>query len=241
MNDVIRELTERKSVRVFEDKEISKEDQSLILQAATQAPTAGNQQLYTILQITKPELKERLAETCDHQPFIATAKMVLIFCADCHKWYEGYKQASCQPRTPDVGDFLLACSDANIAAQNAVSAAWSLGIGSCYIGDIMERYEEHKELLDLPAYVFPVAMVVFGYPTDQQKERIKPQRVPMEFIVFENGYPTWTQESLQTMWEEKTGDDYTGWMQRFCQRKYNSDFSEEMSRSVRAFLDTLGE
>ena len=37
-----------------------------------------------------------------------------------------------------VGDLFLAMSDACIAAQNAVIAAQSLGIGSCYIGDIMD-------------------------------------------------------------------------------------------------------
>ena len=47
-----------------------------------EAPTAGNQQLYTILDITDQNLKEKLSETCDHQPFIARAHMVLIFCAE---------------------------------------------------------------------------------------------------------------------------------------------------------------
>ena len=83
MNQVIQQLHERKSVRVFTDQEISDQVKNAILAAATQAPTAGNQQLYTILDITDPALKKRLSETCDNQPFIADAKMVLIFCADC--------------------------------------------------------------------------------------------------------------------------------------------------------------
>ena len=59
---------------------------------------------------------------------------------------------------------MLACCDALIAAQNAVIAAESLGIGSCYIGDIMEQAETHAELLGLPRYTFPVAMLCFGRP-----------------------------------------------------------------------------
>ncbi len=86
MNDTIKQLMERKSVRVYTDQEIPIEEKRLILQAAMEAPTAGNQQLYTILDITDQNLKNRLSETCDHQPFIAKAKMVLIFCADCQKW-----------------------------------------------------------------------------------------------------------------------------------------------------------
>ena len=84
---VIKELIARKSVRVYTDQPISEEDKRLILQAAMEAPTAGNQQLYTILDITDQDLKDRLAITCDNQPFIANGNMVLIFCADCQKWY----------------------------------------------------------------------------------------------------------------------------------------------------------
>ena len=65
MNEVIKQLYERKSVRVFEDKEISAEDKAYILESATQAPTAGNQQMYTILDITDQGLKDKLAESCD--------------------------------------------------------------------------------------------------------------------------------------------------------------------------------
>lgn len=82
ITNTIQELFDRKSVRVFTDQEILPEEKELILKAAAAAPTAGNQQLYTILDITDQELKDKLAETCDHQPFIAKAKMVLIFCAD---------------------------------------------------------------------------------------------------------------------------------------------------------------
>ena len=168
MNAIIRSLFDRKSVRVFTDREITPEEKALILQSAAQAPTAGNQQLYTILDITDQAIKDTLVKTCDNQPFIATAKMVLIFCADCKKWYDAFLSAGCEPRNPGVGDLALAISDATIAAQNAVVAAESLGIGSCYIGDIMENCEAHRELLHLPKYVFPCCMLVFGFPTEQQ-------------------------------------------------------------------------
>lgn len=238
MNNTIKELFDRKSVRVFEDREISKEDKQLILEAAAMAPTAGNQQLYTILDITDQELKDKLVETCDNQPFIAKAKMVLIFCADCKKWYDGFKEAGCEPRKPGVGDLLLAVSDANIAAQNAVTAAWSLGIGSCYIGDIMENCEEQRRLLNLPEYVFPAAMLVFGYPTTQQLERHKPERATLEHIVHENGYRTMDGEELKEMFEIRTIEkSYEDYMKAFCNRKYNSDFSREMTRSVGVFLE----
>lgn len=236
MNDMIKCLTERKSIRSYTNQEISPDCKELILRAAMEAPTAGNQQLYTILDITSQGLKDRLAVTCDNQPFIAKGKMVLIFCADFQKWYQSFTLAGCSPRKPGPGDFLLAVEDAAIAAQNAVTAAESLGIGSCYIGDIMENYEVHKELLGLPEFIFPALMLVFGYPTAQQKEREKPKRAPLDFIVHENIYPHFSQEEIRQNIADIKGEDFDSWMERFCKRKYQADFSLEMSRSVAAAL-----
>ena len=133
-NPILQSLFDRKSVRVYEEKPIPAEMKQAILEAAAQAPSAGCQQLYTILDITDPALKEALAESCDHQPFIAKAPLVLVFCADCKKWYDAYLEVGCTPRTPGVGDLMLAVTDTAIAAQNAVVAAESFGIGSCTSG-----------------------------------------------------------------------------------------------------------
>ncbi len=237
-NEVIRQLYNRKSVRAFEDRPIPEDAVEAILTAATQAPTAGNQQLYTILRITDGELKAQLAESCDHQPFIAQAPLVLVFLADCRKWLSAFQAAGCTPRKPGAGDLLLAVSDANIAAQNAVTAAESLGIGSCYIGDIMENCETQRRLLNLPAYVFPAAMLVFGYPTAQQQDREKPRRVALEHIVHENTYRSMDEAELEAMFSPRCGlKGYQAWMLVFCQRKYNSDFSREMTRSVERYLE----
>ena len=237
MNETIRQLNERKSVRVFLDREIEADAKMAIINAACQAPTAGNQPLYTIIDVTDQSIKDRLVLSCDNQPFIASAKLVLIFCADCKKWYDAFKFSGCEPRLPSVGDLLLAVSDANIAAQNAVTAAESLGIGSCYIGDIMENCETQRELLNLPQYVFPAAMLVFGYPTDRQKERQKPRRGDISHIVHENAYREMDADELSDLFSIRTDKkDYDEYMKAFCTRKYNSEFSREMSRSVGEYL-----
>ena len=168
MNEVLCQLHDRKSVRAYEDRPVEPEIKRAVLEAAIQAPTAGNMALYTILDITDPEIKGLLAKSCDDQPFIAKAPMVLIFCADYRRWYDVFCRYVEDVRKPDMGDLFLAEADALIAAQNAVVAAQSLGLGSCYIGDITENYEYHKRLLKLPKYVVPAAMLCFGYPTVQQ-------------------------------------------------------------------------
>ena len=234
MNEVLRQLHERKSVRVYENRPIEPEVKQAILDAAIQAPSAGNMALYTILDITDPQIKAKLAVSCDNQPFIATAPMVLIFCADYRRWYDVFCAHVAEVRKPDMGDLFLAEADAIIAAQNAVVAAHSLGLGSCYIGDITENYEFHKELLNLPQYVVPAAMLCFGYPTKQQLSRPKPPRHSAADLVHENSYDLHkSQEMLRMLAQQQDtdGTELTDWLNRFCKRKWNSEFSKEMSRS----------
>jgi hypothetical protein len=203
--------------------------------------------------VTDQHLKNRLAITCDNQPFIARAPMVWIFLADYQRWYDYFIasdvnsvcQQNNQPmRTPEEGDLFIACCDALIAAQNAVIAAESFGLGSCYIGDIIEQYETHKELLNLPQYVFPICMLVFGYPTQQQKQQRLTTRFDEKFILFENHYRQLEPVEFDEMFAERERAIPKGMAMRnvanFGQatylRKFSSDFSLEMNRSARKWL-----
>lgn len=240
MNEIIQSLFDRKSVRVFTGEPVTQEEKDLLLECAFQAPTAGCQQLYTILDVTDPVEKEELAELCDHQPFIAQAPVVLIFCADCQRWLEVYRQAGLEPREPGLGDALLAMSDALIAAQNVVAGAQALGLGSCYIGDILENEEKVRTLLELPEFVFPAALLVIGRPTRQQLERPKPERFEKGYTVCEDRYRPLAGEELREMFQGRTGQkSFEEWVAAFCARKYESDFSVEMSRSAQRWLEAF--
>ncbi|MEG0592494.1 MAG: nitroreductase family protein, partial [Coprobacillus sp.] len=188
MNQTIKELYDRKSVRMYTDEPITADEKKLILESALQAPTAGNMMLYSIIDVQNQDLKNELAKRCDNQPFIAKAPLVLIFCADYQKWYDMFNEYT--PGVPKLeeSDLFLATQDCIIAAQNAVVAAESMGIGSCYIGDILENFEANQELLNLPKYAVPFVMVVFGRPTEQQMNRQKPKRFAVEDVVSVDKY-----------------------------------------------------
>ena len=230
MNETMEVLMKRKSVRVFEQKDIPAEVKEAILGAAMRAPTAGNSMLYSILDITDQALKDKLAETCDHQPFIAAAPMVWVFLADYRRWVRKFKLAGCENLPPPrPGDLILATHDTVIAAHAACVAAESLGVGSCYIGDIIENWEEHQKMFHLPQYVAPVSMLVFGYPTQQQKDRPQTSRFPKSMIVMEDGYHDLTEEELQAYYPDDKA-------RAFCNRKYVSEFAWEMDRSTKEIL-----
>lgn len=254
VNTTLDLLNNRKSVRAYEEKQIPKEVKDAIIKSAMRAPTAGNMMLYSMIDITDQKIKEKLAETCDHQPFIAQAPLVLMFFADYQRWYDYYKVCGVaeklgigtdEIRKPQIGDLMLACCDALIAAQNAVVAAEALGLGSCYIGDIMENYEVHRELLNLPDYVFPISMVVFGYPTEQQKQRKQPDRFDKKFIMFENQYRQLNEAEFDEMYahiheaikQNSGGLQDKNYGELMYTRKYTAEFTQEMNRSAQAAIE----
>ena len=249
MNQVIETLLNRKSIRAFENRPIEPEIKAQILQATLRAPTAGNMMLYSIIDVTDQHIKNTVAKTCNNQPFIARALMVWVFLADYQRWYDYFlhckvnklcQQRDMSMRKPQEGDLFLACCDALIAAQNAVLAAESFGISSCYIGDIIEQYETHKELINLPQYVFPICMLVFGYPTKQQKNREMPPRFDEKFVIFKNGYHQLAPTEFDEMFAERQSRLPIEWAkegittvgQATYLHKFGADFSLEMSRSA---------
>lgn len=238
-NETIAQLHARRSVRAFTDEPVSASDERAILEAACQAPTAGNQQLYAIIVVRDQAKRDALARTCDNQPFIASAPLVLAFCADVRRWPRAFSLAGAAPREAGVGDLMLAVEDALIAAQNAVVAAESLGIGSCYIGDILENCEEQAQILGCPRHVVPVSVLVMGHPTGSQLERRKPGRHALEDIVFEDAYEDLPDERLLRALRAKApaGRDLDDWLRGFCEHKWNSGFSREMTRSVARILE----
>jgi nitroreductase len=241
-------IAARTSTRVYDPTPLTDAEKTAILSAAFRAPTGGNMMLYSIIEVADQALKDRLAVTCDDQPFIAKAPWVLLFIADFQKWIDIFAAANVERvevahrrMTPGLGDLMLACSDALIAAQNAVVAAESLGIGSCYIGDILELGETHADLFDLPVHTLPIAMLCFGRPSTTRAPVVRFSK----HVVHENRYrrltPDEIAEEVAAMGAEYAphglppGFDNYG--QVVYRRKFASDFMAEMNRSVAWWLE----
>jgi nitroreductase len=251
MNPTLEVIARRKSTRAFSEQPLTEEQKEAILQAAFRAPTAGNMMLYSIIEVADQEIKDKLVQTCDNQPFIAKSPYVLLFLADYQRWWDYFSfckaeerclELGLKTRSPQEGDLMLACCDALIAAQTAVIAAESLGIGSCYIGDIVENYEIHRDLFSLPRYVFPIAMLCFGFPRAGRSDRQVP-RYDREFILHKDSYIRLNDEQLQRMakpMEERAAGKYfkgaENLGQSFYLRKFIAEFSFEMSRSAREMI-----
>ena len=241
MNDTLKTIDERRSTRTYLEQEITQEHRNIILEAAINAPTAGNMLLYSIIDVQDKDKIEKLSVLCDNQPFIKNGKMVLVFVSNSKKWYDVYNQINNDNLKPSVADFYLSMADAHIAAENAVIAAESLGIGSCYIGDIVENYEKLKELLNLPKYINPICMLVFGYKKND-KVIPKARRFKKEDVVFVNEYNDKSYETFVNKFDYLNDIDeqqkkVAQLVNATFRAKMHAEFFEEMNRSFNLMLD----
>jgi FMN reductase (NADPH)/FMN reductase [NAD(P)H] len=234
----------RRSVREYTGEPVPADLRGRLLDAALRAPTAGNMMLYSIIEVEDRELKERLAVTCDNQPFIARAPWVLVFLADYQRTMDCFASAGAAPGSavaPAEADLLLACCDALIAAQTLVVAAEAHGLGSCYIGDVMENWEVHRDLLALPRWTFPVTMLCLGWPTPAAASRRQPPRFARRIVVQADRYRSVTGPDIEEMFgAAASGRPAALELRDLFARKFDSAYAREMRRSVAAMLAAWG-
>lgn len=106
----------------------------------------------------------------------------------------------------------------------------------------MENFEINRELLQLPKYALPYSMVVFGRPTQQQKDRIKPKRFELDDIVHTDIYHHKSLEETKNMLEKqsgKTGKEFEEYITAFAKKeilcrfqKGNEPFSKSDAKTV---------
>lgn len=153
----------RKSIRSFDEtKNVSRELIIKLLEAACQAPSAGNLQAWMFMVVRDTETKTKLAVAAYGQSFVGQAPVVIIVCTNLEIASNGYRVRGTQ---------LYAIQDAAAATENLLLAAYAEGLGSCWVGAFDEQ--SVAEILSLPSHVRPLAMVPLGY---HQGGRRKPRK-----------------------------------------------------------------
>ena len=142
-------ILNRRSIRRYEDKEIPKDVLDQIVEAGRQSPSAANRQPYHFVIVTDSEIKQKLPGR--FSGFIKNAPVIIVGCAN--------------PKALLTGKWAII--DTTIVLENMVLAAWSLGVGSCWIGSFNEQ--KIKELLKIPKDWKIVALITLGYPAETPK------------------------------------------------------------------------
>jgi nitroreductase len=252
MNETIERMLHRSSLRAFSDRPVDEQTRSLLKQVTLQAPNGGNMMCYSVVEITDQDKKDALCKLCEDQQMISKASLLWIFLADFEKWDRYFKESGAVERAetqgigyrpPGLGDLHIAMQDAVIAAQSAVVAADSLGLGSCYIGDVIMQYGQVARLLSLAPRTVIATMVVFGYPRDDGYRPAPKERCPADSIFFENRYRVPdlreaygpTERKLQA--QNRLPYRNTGTMADYAYlTKHTAPYRKAMNESARGFV-----
>ncbi|WP_442598771.1 oxygen-insensitive NADPH nitroreductase [Neobacillus sp. D3-1R] len=187
MNQVIDLILNHRSIRKFEEQLLSTEQIETIVKSAQAASTSSFIQAYSIIGVKNLDAKRKLAEIAGNQSYVESNGHLFVFCADLHR-HELVAEMENQDLMRSLQStekFMVALIDASLAAQNAVIAAESMGLGACYIGGLRNNLEAVCELLKVPQRVIPLFGVVVGYPAQQTDKK---PRLPLENVYHEETY-----------------------------------------------------
>ncbi|AYN26910.1 oxygen-insensitive NADPH nitroreductase [Buttiauxella ferragutiae ATCC 51602] len=195
MTPTIDLLRSHRSIRRFTDAPITDEQRAAIIASAQAASSSSFLQCSSIIRITDKSLREQLVALTGGQKHVAQAAEFWIFCADFNR----HLQICPEAQLGLAEQLLLGVVDTALLAQNAFTAAESLGLGGVYIGGIRNSIETVTELLALPKHVLPLFGLCLGWPDEDHD--IKP-RMPAAMVVHENSYKPVDAEVLAQYDEE---------------------------------------
>ncbi len=218
-NPIIETMLKRKSIRRYKDKSPSDEVITSIVRAGQQAPFAS--QLYSLL----------LSRNKEGNPF--GAPLLFTVCVDSHKVELVMARRNWKLITNDLSLLIFGIQDASLMAENMVIAEESLGLGSCFLGDVPYRAEKIVKEYQLPQRVFPLVQLAMGYPAENPPPR---PRYPLEFVLFEDEYPEFSEEMISKAMREMD----EGYLAQDYYRKGNYKIPLEGEREETFTFDNYG-
>jgi len=167
--DVFEAIQSRRSVRAFTTEPVSDKEVKQLIDAARQAPSAGNIQPWEFVVVRDPQIKRGLSAAALDQTFIEKAPVVIVVCANQLRSARGYGSR---------GVNLYCLQDTAAATQNMLLAACALGLATCWIGAFQE--EEARRVLNIPNNIRPVAIIPVGHSAQKPEA---PERRPLSEII----------------------------------------------------------
>jgi nitroreductase len=188
LNDTLEHLLAHRSVRRYLPRPVSDQTLEFLVAAAQSAATSSNLQLWSVVTVADPERRRELAKVAGGQAHVAQSPLFLVWLADLHRVSEiADRRGTSKGGIPYLETFLSAVVDTALAAQNAVVAAESLGLGTVYIGAVRNQPNRVAEILSLPPNVFAVFGMCIGWPDPEIQTAIKP-RLPQEVVLHRDVY-----------------------------------------------------
>jgi len=241
MNEVIKLLQSHRSVRKFNNQQISQNVLDELIKCGQAASTSSFIQACTVIQVEDTMMRNELVQLAGNQSYIASAARFVVFCADMNR-----HKTACDMHESDMlsgytEQFITATVDCALFAQNVMTAAQSLGIEGVYIGGIRNSIQAVAELLELPQLVYPVFGMCLGYPA--QNPEVKP-RLPLSVILKKDRYDDSADVSTISDYNHQVRDYYKtrtggnkdmGWSEQISEM-----LVKEARPHIKPFLESRG-
>ncbi len=188
VNETLDGLLAHRSVRAYLPDRLPDGTLEILVAAAQSASSSSNLQVWSVVAVENTERKARLAAFAGNQQHILEAPLFLLWLVDLHRLTAlGETRGEPAEALTYLESFLLGAVDTSIAAQNAVVALESLGLGAVYIGGIRNRPVEVAAELGLPPHVFALFGLAIGHPDPARPADVKP-RLPQDAVLFKEQY-----------------------------------------------------
>lgn len=178
--EIMKEILDRRSIRKYQDKEISREDILTVLEAGRLAPSGSNTQPWRFVVVTAQDTKEKIVQADHNQKWMLEAPVFIVCVAD----------VSC--RIPKSEGLLMdeeeTCHelkqiirDTAIAIENLLLQATHQGLATCWTGWYEQK--EMKAALNIPDDKYVVGVITLGYAAENPAMRKRKEL--NEIVCFE--------------------------------------------------------
>lgn len=203
---VIEQQLRHRSVRRFLDIPVTDAQLERIVEAAQRASTSSNLQAWTVIAIRDPDRKRRISQAIGDHHYVEHAPVFLVWAADLARNAALIRSRGIEPETLGfIEHTLLGAIDVGIAAQNALLAAESLGLGGLFVGGIRNNPAAVSAELGLPQHVFPIVGMAIGVPDPTEGTGVKP-RLPLSGVLHRETYDPERWRDATAEYEERYHD-----------------------------------
>jgi len=225
--ETIESIRTRRSVRIYDRKDVPTDLIEKMLECGTMAPSTGNTQPWEFIVVKDRETKNKLFDASLKQEHVRDAPVVIIVCANLEKSKQRYKER---------GEKLYSIQNTAACIQNMLLTAHDLGLGTCWVGSFEEK--EVSTILEIPKKLRPIAIITLGFPLEYEKPT-KTERSPYKNVSWSEKYgKTWEFKprplDLQAKdWQQRLSELEKKLEKPKEQQEEKESFSEKFRRIVK--------
>jgi nitroreductase/FMN reductase [NAD(P)H] len=164
--DALARMLEHRSHRRYTAQPVEPALLRLLYACAFSAPSKSDLQQADIVQIANAGKRTAIADLVADNPWVRTAPVFLIFCGNNRRTRQVAELRGKPFANDHLDAFMNSAVDAGIVLANFINAAEAAGLGCCPISSVRNHAQQISDLLELPAWVFPVAGLCVGYPSE---------------------------------------------------------------------------